>query len=265
MSGRFAQMGRALMEGLELDRAPVQISYLPSAPTGIPRHPGGAPSVCTFFAEGTERSFYADLAAHEACEVGAFVLGIPPEGELGDRLRGTLGQMGSREYLSPAEVARVPHNAKPPRFVAYGPLGTLPVPPTTVLALARPRGAMLAAETTGYSAPLLGRPMCSIVPTLVAGTQVAISAGCIGSRIYAGLGDDVVIVGLRGDHLPLFLQRLKRVRAANDWLAGEVRSRKDASSAPTPRRAPRGTRLAPRRPGSSARPGARPRRAGRSR
>ncbi|MGB6443370.1 MAG: hypothetical protein WBF81_08760, partial [Thermoplasmata archaeon] len=122
-----------LTRQLGLEMPPVQVSYLRERPTGIAEHPGGVPSVCTFFAFGSERPFYASLPQHEDCEVGAFVLGVPPAGDLGGRLMSTIGRMQTVGYLNPGEEALVPHNAEAPNFVAYGPLGSLPVPPTGVL------------------------------------------------------------------------------------------------------------------------------------
>ncbi len=232
MSEPLTEYAQELTRFLELDRPPVQISYLDAAPAGVAEHPGGVPSVCTFFAEARERSFYAALPAHEDCEVGAFVLGIPPQGKLGERVMGTVGEMQQRGYLEPGEEARVPHNATPPKFVAYGPLGSLPVAPTGVLLFARPNSVMLALETAHFAVPILGRPMCSIMPTLAQGQPVAVSAGCTGSRIYTEMGDDRMIVGIRGDHLGKFVSDLRRIRAANDWVGAEDRRRKAAAAHP---------------------------------
>ncbi|MHB8352608.1 MAG: hypothetical protein ACYDFT_07990 [Thermoplasmata archaeon] len=235
----LAGWARELPEGQRLGRAPVQISSLETAPEGV-HPPGGAPSVGTLFAEGTERPFYAALSEHAACEVGAFVLGIPPEGALGDRLQATLGQMVAEGYLPPEEIAPVPHHARAPRFVAYGPLGQLPMAPSGVLLFARPKAAILLLEAAGPSGPLLGRPMGSIVPTLLGGAPVAASAGCVGARLYAGLEDDLMVVGLRGDYLPGFFVRFRRVLAANRWLAEEDGRRRTAAEHPYHAAAPAG-------------------------
>ncbi len=228
-------MADELSRYLELDTPPVQISYLDASPAGVPAHPGGVPSVCTFFAYGTQSAFVAPTAQHEDCEIGAFVLGIPPKGEPGSRLMGTIGSMQKEGYLNPGEEARVPHNAEAPRFVAYGPLGSLPFPPTGVLIFARPTAAMLVAEAAESGAdaqpvPMLSRPMCSIMPVLNAGTPVAISLGCAGSRIYTDLGIDKMIVGIRGDQLEGFVERLGRIVRANRWVAQEDSARKSKAS-----------------------------------
>ncbi|HEV2317944.1 MAG TPA: DUF169 domain-containing protein [Thermoplasmata archaeon] len=232
MKHTLAEAASELSRNLELDLPPVQVSYLDAAPEGIDRHPGGVPSVCTFFAEAKDRSFYAPVGDHEACEIGAFVLGIPPKGELGDRLASTVGKMQKEGYLAPGDEAKIPHNSEAPAFVAYGRLGTLDLPPTGILLFARPKSVMLALESAGFQTPVMGRPMCSVMPTLVGGTPIALSAGCIGSRTYARIGDDRMIVGIRGDHLDTFLNDLRRVRAANESVRQEDEWRRDLAAHP---------------------------------
>ncbi len=235
--GGAASWARSFTVALGLDRPPVQISYLETEPEGVPEHVGPVPSVCTFFAEGRERPFYAALPAHEACEIGAFVLGIPAEGAVGERLRATLGRMAAEGYLSPEEAARVPHNRRAPRFVAYGPLGSLPYEPTVVLFLVNPKTTMLLLEAAGDPGPLLGRPMCSLVPVLLGGAPVAVSVGCTGSRLYGRLSDDLLIVGLRGDRTAAVADRLATTVAANRWLAEEDGRRREAVRPPSRRSA----------------------------
>lgn len=226
MATDLGALARQLSNDLELTEPPIQISYLDAAPKGVPEHPGGAPSVCTFFAEGRSRPFFAGLPAHEACEIGAFVLGVAPEGDVGQRLMATVGTMQREGYLAPGDEAKIPRNAKPPRFVAYGPLGSLPMSPTNVLIFARPKSAMLAAEAAPGSVPMNGRPMCAIVPTLNQGAPVAMSIGCIGSRIYTGMGDDRMVIGVRGDHLEAFAGHVAKIRHANRVVEREDAGRK---------------------------------------
>jgi uncharacterized protein (DUF169 family) len=232
MTGQLKTIAKQLTDDLELDRPPVQISYLDAPPEGVDVHPGGAPSVCTFFAEGTVRPFYAGLQEHEACEVGAFVLGQPPSGELGTRLMGTIGMFQEAGYLAPGEEAKIPRNPSPPKFVAYGPLGSLPMAPTSVLIFARPRSAMFAMEAAHGPVPMNGRPMCSIVPTLNLGAPVAMSIGCIGSRIYTQMGDDRLVVGVRGDHLERFAQDVRKIHEANQAVGTETQRRRESSDHP---------------------------------
>ncbi|HLY77679.1 MAG TPA: hypothetical protein VKT21_07320, partial [Thermoplasmata archaeon] len=73
MSTELATIARELTDGLGLSRPPIQVTYLDAPPKGVAEHPGGSPSVCTFFAEGQKKAFWVNLQGHEACEIGAFV------------------------------------------------------------------------------------------------------------------------------------------------------------------------------------------------
>ncbi|MCI4335612.1 MAG: DUF169 domain-containing protein [Thermoplasmata archaeon] len=230
MTESMRAIAEQLANDLELTSPPVQISYLDAAPAGVPEHPTGVPSVCTFFAEGRTHAFYAGVRSHEDCEVGAFVLGIAPEGELGQRLMATVGMMQREGYLAPGEEGKIPRNAAAPKFVAYGPLGQLPMPPTNVLLFATPKSAMLALEAAHGPVPMNGRPMCAIVPTLNQGAKVAVSMGCIGSRVFTQMADGQLLVGVRGDHLAEFARSVHALRHANDLVGAEDTRRKVAKS-----------------------------------
>lgn len=236
MSENLRALAQQLTRQLGLEMPPVQVSYLDQPPKGVPEHPGGVPSVCTFFAFGTRSAFYAGLPKHEDCEIGAFVLGIPPEGSVGGRLMSTIDDMQKEGYLNPGDEAKVPHNAVAPKYVAYGPLGSLTVAPTGVLMFTNPHGAMLASEAAGsapdaWAVPMNGRPMCAIMPILNQGASTALSLGCTGSRIYADLGPDKMVVGVKGDHLAAFAKKLDRIVRANEFVRAEDSARKANSTA----------------------------------
>ena len=150
----------------------------------------------------------------------------------------TVGTMQNEGYLAPGDEGRIPRNEKAPRDVAYGPLGSLPMEPTARLMFATPKSAMLAMEAASGPVPINGRPMCAIVPTLNQGASVAISPGCIGSRIYTEMGDGEMIVGVRGDHLKPFAAKVRTIRSANAAVAAETERRKEAArkagAGPTP-------------------------------
>jgi uncharacterized protein (DUF169 family) len=235
MVANYRKIAEQLTAELGLEMSPVQITYLQERPSGIPEHPGGVPSVCTFFAYGTRSPFFAGLPKHEDCEIGAFVMGIPPQGAGGARLMETIGKMQEEHYLNPGEEAKVPHNATPPRYVAYGPLGSFPFEPTGVLMFADPVGAMMAAEAAGsspdvWTVPMNGRPMCAIMPILNQGAPAALSLGCTGSRIYTDIGRDKMVVGVRGDRLEEFSAKLDQIVKANRYVHAEDSKRKAAAA-----------------------------------
>jgi uncharacterized protein (DUF169 family) len=228
----LAEIAKALREDLELEESPVQISYLESPPAGVTAHVDPVPSSCTFWGLGRGRSFWAELSSHRSCEIGAYVLGVPPEGELGQRLTDTLGRMQETGYLRPQEPSRIPHLSEPPRYVYYGPLGERPIPPTVAVLFVRPASAMLVAEAaspTGahpFQVPLLGRPACAVVPYVLTHPEpVALSLACTGFRTYAQPGEDKLLVAIRGPALPEFARAVHHIREANEEVEHTASSR----------------------------------------
>jgi uncharacterized protein (DUF169 family) len=215
-------LAELLQRDLDMPGTPVAIRYRDQPASDTESYGRRAPSVCTFFAEARDRTFQASADDHADCEIGAYVHGIAPTGELGRRLNRTVSWMEQEHYLAPGEAALIPHNPVAPAHAVYGPLTQSRDLPTAVLLFVRPKGLMLVTEAAREawpergSPPLLTRPMCSILPVLNSGVPVAISVGCTGSRLYTQMGEDQVLAAVRGDALLPFADAVHRVRQAND-------------------------------------------------
>ena len=105
-------------------------------------------------------------------------------------------------YVRMEEVPSIPRLPQPPAFIYYAPLGKAVVPPDVVIAGGRPGPLMRLQEAAARagaasSLPLLGRPTCMALPAAMAHGSV-MSAGCIGNRVYTGLGDDELYLMIPG-------------------------------------------------------------------
>jgi hypothetical protein len=67
------------------------------------------------------------------------------------------------------------------------------------------------------SLPLLGRPTCMALPASLAHGAV-LSSGCIGNRVYTGIGDDELYVVLRGADLDRIAAEIATIQSANQTL-----------------------------------------------
>ena len=65
--------------------------------------------------------------------------------------------------------------------------------------------------------PLLGRPTCMALPAAMAHGSV-MSTGCIGNRVYTGLGDDELYLMIPGPRLADVVRELAVISSANDTL-----------------------------------------------
>jgi uncharacterized protein (DUF169 family) len=230
------EVAQQLTKDLDLDVTPVQISFLDAPPAGLKEHPGGVPSWCSFWADARKEGFYAPIAQHESCEIGAFVLGIPPEGDVGKRLMDTLGWMQGQGYLAKGEEAGIPHRSKASKYVAYAPLGAISAAPSAVVLFAKPSSAMVAMEAASpgkahpFGITMSGRPACAVIPSVLEGkVPVAVSLGCAGFRQFTEISGDKMLVAVRGDHVESFAKSVRELKKANVAVDGEMARRKQAA------------------------------------
>jgi uncharacterized protein (DUF169 family) len=227
----WGELERTLTEALGLSHRPVAVAFRDAPPAGVPAFAGSEPSGCSFWRlAGAGRTFSTVPSDHHNCAIGshthAITLPAARAGELGQ----TLGYMVGLGYVRMDEVPGIPVLPRTPGAVVYAPLADTPVDPDVVLVAGRPGRLMLlleAASRAGVTVPsgLLGRPTCMALPAVLAGGAVA-STGCIGNRVYTGLGDDELYVVVAGRDLGRVAAELATIVAANEALAGYHRERR---------------------------------------
>jgi uncharacterized protein (DUF169 family) len=201
-------------------RRPVAVRFLQEAPASVKRFAGTEPSGCSFWrlaADGL--TFYTVPENHFNCAVGAYTHNLPLSPEREKETEQTLKWMFDLGYVKPEEVPQIPRLDKAPKAILYSPLAEAAEVPDVVLFAVKPAGAMLlqeAANRAGVDSgtPTLGRPTCMALPaSLEHGT--IISLGCIGNRVYTGLGEDEMYVVLRGRDLARVVEALRIIGSAN--------------------------------------------------
>jgi uncharacterized protein (DUF169 family) len=216
----YNALEKRIAVAVNLPRRPVAVSFLDSIPPNIERFEGTEPSGCSYWRLAAEgRVFYTVPENHFNCAVGAYTHNIALSPEREKETQQTLKMMFELNYVKPEEIATIPRLAKTPVAIVYAPLGAAPVPPDVVLFSCRPSVAMLLNEaanragvTTG--APALGRPTCMALPASLQHGAI-LSLGCIGNRVYTGLGEDEMYVVFRGRDLANIVDALETIISAN--------------------------------------------------
>jgi uncharacterized protein (DUF169 family) len=198
----------------------VGVAYLATPPPGVDKFAGIVPSSCSFWGlASTGEGFYTEPGDHFNCPIGSYTHSIDlPEGrshELGQ----TLSLMAELGYVRMEEVPSIPRLPQTPSFIYYAPLSKLAAPPDVVIAGGRPGALMQLQEAAvragaASSLPLLGRPTCMALPAAMAHGSV-MSSGCIGNRVYTGLGDDELYVMIPGNRLDDVVRELGVIHKAN--------------------------------------------------
>jgi uncharacterized protein (DUF169 family) len=209
---------------LNLERPPVAVGFMDTPPPGLPRLARPLPAGCSYWKEASEgKAFYTTAADHENCAVGAFTHGVELSPDKAKELESLVGTMVELHYLRSEEVAGIPHRKSALRIAAYAPLSQATFDPETVIFRGNARQIMLvseAARAAGVfgSAAAMGRPACAMIPYASDTASAVASVGCIGNRVYTGLGDDELYFAVPGKALPRVLEQLDVMLTANEKL-----------------------------------------------
>lgn len=220
---------------LKLDRRPVAVTFLDAEPKGVAKFSGTEPAGCSFWRLAAAGStFYTVPADHFNCAVGAYTHNIQLPPDRAGETEATLGLMFSIGYVRPEEVPGIPRLPAEPKAVVFAPLADAPVPPSVVLFSCKAPAAMLLNEASiraGASSPLplLGRPSCMALPAALAHGTVS-TLGCIGNRVYTGLGEDEMYIVVQGAKAEAVSEALGIVATANATLEEYARGKQASLS-----------------------------------
>lgn len=221
---------KQLAAPLSLKQRPVAVTFLDGAPAGIPRFSGSEPAGCSFWRlAAAGRTFYTVPQDHFNCAVGAYTHNIQLPPERIQETEATLGMMFNLGYIRPEEVPGIPRLPKEPAAIVFAPLGDTPAAPSVVLFACRAWSAMLLHEAAlragaAASLPVLGRPSCMALPAAMRHGAVS-SLGCIGNRVYTGLGPDELYVVIPGAKIEAVAEALSVIATANAALEEFARGR----------------------------------------
>lgn len=233
MTATWSELEHKIAAAVKTERRPVAVTFLDVAPSNISKFEGTEPSGCSFWRlAAAGRSFYTLPENHFNCAVGAYTHNISLSAEREKETEQTLKMMFDLGYVRPEEVPQIPRLAKSPKAILYSPLGDSTAAPDVVLFACKPSAAMLlneAAARAGVAsgAPALGRPTCMALPATLAHGSI-LSLGCMGNRVYTGLGEDEMYLVIRGKDLAALADALGTITSANAALKAYAQERRSA-------------------------------------
>ncbi len=220
----YGSLEHQFTEALGLKRRPVAVTFARTAPAGVRKFSGSEPSGCSFWrlAEGGD-VFYTEPSDHYNCAVGCFTHSIPLPADRASEMDQTLAFMLELGYIKQEDLQHIARLREAPRFVIYAPLAETPVVPDAVLFAGRPATMMLLNEAAfragvGTQSVNLARPTCMALPAALERGAVT-STGCVGNRVYTGLGDDELYVTVRGGDIGRVASEVQVIASANARLA----------------------------------------------
>lgn len=217
--------GSALQDLLGLRWPPVAIAFRESAPANISRIESPAPAGCGYWRLAAEgRVFYTEASDHYTCPVGAHTHGVELPSNVAQELNGLVETMVQMQYIKMEEIPMIPRRQSSFRVALYARLAEASFDPDVVLIRGTAKQLMLVAEAAqaagiASGGATMGRPTCAILPeSLQSGTATA-SFGCIGNRVYTGLGDDEGYYAIPGVKIPEVVNKLVAIVEANRQLS----------------------------------------------
>jgi len=216
----YKDLSIKIKDKLGLDKSPVAIKLVlkeEDIPDGIPKLEKNVRH-CEMVQMASQGEIFYSTAEEQSCKGGAGAIGLiePPEKVKSGEMYYSLGRFSS---LGSAKrtVDAIPKIDPIMKAIAYAPLESAPFDPDVVVIICNPQQAMQLAQAMVYT--LGGRfeadfaGIQSICGDAVAGPYTTkrpnITLGCSGSRKFADIKSDEVIVGMNGENIGCVVNALE--------------------------------------------------------
>lgn len=217
-----------LTDLLGLAVAPMAIRFTAEAPADVPRFEGDMPEPtpdgrtgkvaagCVFWMHGAKRTFATVPEDHGNCSVGSYTHGLTSLQDAASKQ--DVQALLDSGWVDQAAVQQVPAVQDKPGAIVYGPLAEAPEVPDVVFLRVNGKQAMML-QDAWPSLRHEGKPQCHIVPIAKEQGEVALSVGCMLSRVRTGMTNNEMTVAIPGSKLADVVAALKQARQADETVA----------------------------------------------
>jgi uncharacterized protein (DUF169 family) len=217
-----------LQELLGLAVPPVAIAFISHVPAGIERiqrttpprtadgRTGAVAASCVFWIEGTRGVFATEAEDHGNCSVGSLTHGFKTMEEIAQNA--DVAALCETGWVTPEAVAKVAVVREKPASIVYGPVRDMPVEPSVILLRLNGKQQMLLHDAW-RGLRFEGKPQCHIIPIAKESGELAVSVGCMLSRVRTGMSNNEVTCAIPASRMSLLIERLRAARAADNAVA----------------------------------------------
>ena len=167
---------------------------------------GRVPAGCVFWMKAQGRTFSTVAEDHANCSVGSVTHGFRTLEEVGDRL--DVGKLVGAGWVSPEMFPAIPVVQTKYRYVSYGPLQEAGTAPDVVFLRINAKQAMTISDAFP-GVRFEGKPQCHIIAIAKERQQVAISVGCMLSRVRTGMPNTEMTCAIPGSRLAEVVQKIR--------------------------------------------------------
>jgi uncharacterized protein (DUF169 family) len=221
-------LGDDLNRELGLKHPATAITFSHEAPLGATRYEGEVPDPtpdgrsgkvaagCVFWGKAVDKTFATRPEDHYNCSVGSVTHGLKTLEEVMDK--GDVQAVVEVGWVSAEEAMQLPFVKERPSYITYGPLAETSIDPDVILLRVNAFQAMVIHDGFGDTV-FVGKPQCHIIPISKEQGKLAISTGCMLSRVRTGMSPDEMTCTIPSERLEEVVERLKARREANAAVA----------------------------------------------
>jgi uncharacterized protein (DUF169 family) len=165
-----------------------------------------------FWVEARDKTFTTVAEDHGNCSVGSLTHGFKT---LEEAAQGAdVAALVEAEWVTPDVFPHIPTVAEKPGFVTYGPLVEASSGPNVVFIRLNGKQAMMLHDAWP-DLRVEGKPQCHIIPIAKEAGEVALSVGCMLSRVRTGMSNNEVTCAIPAEKVGELLDRLKTANSAD--------------------------------------------------
>ena len=220
----WTRLARELTEALDLQTAPLAITFAAAPPAEIPAFDAAMPAPtedgrtgrvaagCVFWVKAEERTFSTVAADHGNCSVGLLTHGFAALDEVGGNA--DVAALLDSGWVKAEQVPDIPVVSQRPGAVIYGPLAEVTGEPSVVLLRLNAKQLMVLFDAVP-GLRIEGKPQCHIVAAAHEQGAVVASVGCMLSRVRTGMPDDQLSCALPASRLAEVTASIQRTAAVD--------------------------------------------------
>ncbi|MGD8874069.1 MAG: DUF169 domain-containing protein [Gammaproteobacteria bacterium] len=177
---------------------------------------GRVPAGCVFWMKAEGRTFSTVAEDHANCSVGSVTHGFKSLEEVGGK--SDVGALVGAGWVAPEMFPEIPVIKARHRYVSYGPLQDAETIPDVIFLRVNAKQAM----TISDAFPGLrfeGKPQCHIIAIAKEQQEVAISVGCMLSRVRTGMPNTEMTCAIPGARLAEVVQQIKKTTVIDGTVA----------------------------------------------
>ncbi len=224
----YRKLAMELVEALGLQQPPLAITFTQAPPRDVPAYaePMPAPTAdgrtgrvaagCVFWMKAVDRTFSTVAEDHANCSVGSLTHGFKRLQDVGDKA--DVAALVGAGWVAPEVFPQIPVVKQRYQYITYGPLAETHGDPDVVFLRLNAKQAM----TMSDAFPGLrfeGKPQCHIVPIAKEQGEIAVSVGCMLSRVRTGMANTEMTCAIPGARLVEAVQRLKTTKTIDATVA----------------------------------------------